>query len=70
MKCPNCDVDVLSLPSRPLPMNVSTTMSDLTFTDTSGGGAVYVPEEPSHEVFKCCNEKCWVTRIEVDWGQQ
>ena len=69
MKCPNCENDVLALPDRPLPMSVSTTaLTDITFSDSSGGGSVFVPEVPTHEVYKCCNEKCWVTKIEVNWG--
>ena len=69
MKCPNCDNDAKPLVERPLNFDVAVSGStEVSLGDMSGGATYTIPEVPTHEVFKCCNEKCWVTKIEVDWG--
>jgi len=56
MNCPECDDKVYVLPWKG-----NSLASDNGFVNTLDVG--------QEDTFKCCNKSCWVTRIEVDWGQ-
>jgi len=70
MKCPQCDKKVDVLPPKP-DFNAwpsATTTVDFGVAQADTFHVSTMPAKSS-EVFKCVNEECWVTRIEVDWGQ-
>ncbi len=67
MKCPGCDHEVkILLEQQPEPDNMTATTSLV--NNMVYDGTYQVTYAPTKEVFKCCNEKCWVTKIEVNWG--
>jgi hypothetical protein len=72
LNCPACDKEVKVLPDKPeIVWNNQVTSTTLDF-GVSGQDAFHVGTAntvPTSEVYKCCNETCWVTRIEVDWGR-
>jgi len=69
-KCPECNQEILIMPIRePVP------------NSTAGGAATafamnstqdiswpyQVSYTPTSRDYKCCNPKCWVTKITEDW---
>jgi len=56
MNCPECDDKVHILPWKGNSL-------------ASDNGFVNTLDVTPRDTFKCCNKSCWVTRIEVDWGQ-
>lgn len=67
MNCPACTKVCEPLIPKP-ELNAATTIT--TSFDTTGGGVACSSSDiETKTVFKCCNHECWVTRIEVDWGQ-
>ena len=68
MNCPECEQEVKVLPDKPI-MGFTASATTVDFNATSGSLTVLNQPVPTSEVYKCSNEKCWVTRIEVDWGQ-
>lgn len=70
MKCPACDKEVKVLPDKPeLVWNTQITSTGGYFAGQDAAHIGTVNAVPTSEVYKCCNEQCWVTRIEIDWGQ-
>lgn len=65
MKCPGCDTEVKDLIEKPVENN-NVTWSNAGASVISG--TMDFQPNPTQQTFKCCNEKCWVTRIEVDWN--
>lgn len=65
-KCPECDFKIVIMPVRdPLPPDTTTTMTVNTTMDIGYG---FAPNYgPTSRTYKCINEKCWVTKIEVSW---
>ena len=68
LNCPACEKEVKVLLDKPDNSFYATTTVDLG-TAGDGAGTLINDTTPIKEVYKCCNEECWVTRIEVDWGQ-
>ena len=68
MNCPACEKEVKVLVDKP-----DTEWNESIHTINGDGGANatigFVSPVTTTETYKCSNEKCWVTRIEVDWGQ-
>lgn len=70
MNCPACEKKVKVLPDKPSMNYASTVTTTVDFgTDGDASGIAFGVDTITKETYKCCNESCWVTRVEVDWGQ-
>ena len=65
MNCPACNKIVKVLVDVPVTFDITSTVTN---SDTYLTSDVAIPPK-NKETYKCVNEKCWATRIEVDWGQ-
>jgi len=64
MNCPECKKEAKLLPEREQIPDVTGGASG-TFTLGTFIGVSY---PPTSKTFKCCNDECWVTKIEETWS--
>jgi len=64
MNCPECKKEAKLLPQRE-PLSDNITNATYTITGTTFTGPSY---PPTSKTFKCCNDECWVTKIETNWS--
>lgn len=65
MNCPECKKEAKLLPERKVSTETITNGTALTFPVTTFTGPSY---PPTSKTFKCCNDECWVTKIEETWS--
>ncbi len=64
MNCPECKKEAKLLPCREQTAD-NTGLPNFITTATTFTGASY---PPTSKTFKCCNDACWVTKIEETWS--
>lgn len=65
IQCPECDQVMKLLPQREPLADPHIGGTALTFTATTFTGQSY---PPTSKTFKCSNDKCWVTKLELSWS--
>lgn len=65
IKCPECKKEMKLLPQRqPLP-EPNTGGTSLTLTAAT---ITYSSYSSTSKTFKCSNDECWVTKLELSWS--